>query len=133
MQALQTRTLLASLVGLILTNAAMAQDVREPALLPPVSLQAPFAGEPLLVSEANPAEPIQSPVGQSGRSTLELLPPPPAASVSGPLPGSPGASPRGERRSPTSPWASARRWLSAKPSMSARLWSRSARATQDVR
>ena len=133
MKPFHARAVLAPLTGLILTGALYAQDSREPGLLPPISLQAPFGGEPLVVSEANPAEPLDSPVGPPGRSTLDLLPPPPAA-VPPPAPerahaAAPSAAARGERHRPpgVSPVSPARRWWTAKSSSPARLWTRTAR------
>jgi hypothetical protein len=133
MKTFPTRAWPAALAGLILTNVGYAQDAREPGLLPPISLQAPFAGEPLVVSEENPAEPLESPVGKSGRSTLDLLPPPPAAALPDPdrtLTVTPGTSARGSRvRSHAAPPASsARRWWTAKSSSTTRLFSRASRA-----
>lgn len=134
MNTFHARAFLAAVTGLILTDAGYAQDVREPGLLPPISLQAPFAGEPLVVTEAEPDEPLESPVAQSGRSTLDLLPPPPTISL--PVPDrtitvAPGTSARGSRaRSHSSLTAPAgRRWWTAKSSPATRLFSRASRST----
>jgi hypothetical protein len=129
MKAIQAHAL-AAVAGLMLAGPGFAQEIREPGLLPPISLQSPFSGEPLVVSEANPTEPVESPVGQSGRSTLDLLTlPSPAAPAPAPDRSPGGSAARGERlRAPGTPAISpARRWWTAKLSTQSRFFNRTAR------
>lgn len=68
--------LLAALAGLIYTQAATAQDLTQPALLPPASLQGPFAGQPLAHSETNPAQSLDLSTLSGAPATTDLIPQP---------------------------------------------------------
>lgn len=137
MKELNWRVWMTAFAGLFAMGAAAADDAREPGLLPPISLQAPFAGEPLILSEANPAQPTDAGPGETGRSTLELLPPPPAPTAEETLDRRmPPKSVLARSDRPRPPASSApppaRRWWTVKSS-SARGWARSSRPAPAVR